>query len=238
MFERMQIILEDFGPLFVKGIGVTLLLAFLGTIFGFIIALIFSVIRLQKINKNDIWIIKLLKKLGHGFVKTYVTVFRGTPMMVQAVIFFYSFYQIGIRWSHLQAGIFTISLNTAAYLTEVLRSGINSVDKGQYEASRSIGLNGLKTYIFVIFPQAIKNSFASIGNELIVNIKDSSVLSVITVVDLFYIAKSASSKYYWYVEAMLLAAFMYLILTFITSKILNLIERKLDIQPKDIVSSN
>lgn len=238
MFEHMRTIIEDFRALFVDGIMVTIKLAFLGTIFGFIIALVFSIIRLQKPNSRDTLITKILKIIGAAFIKVYVTVFRGTPMIVQAIIFFYSFNLIGIKWSAFAAGLFTISLNTAAYLTEVLRSGIDSVEPGQYEAARSIGMSGVKAFVFVVFPQAIKNSFASIGNELIVNIKDSSVLSVITVVDLFSIANSAAGKYYWYVEAMLIAAIIYLILTYVTSKVLLLIEKKMDIKTKDIVSSN
>lgn len=238
MLDRFWTIISDFGSQFLDGIIVTISLAIIGTIIGFIIALLFNIIRVQKVNASDNILIRFIKRFGHGFIKTYVTVFRGTPMMVQAVIFYYSFYQMGIEWSAYVAGLFTISLNTAAYLTEVLRGGIESVDNGQYEAARSIGLGGFKTYLFVIFPQAIKNSFASIGNELIVNIKDSSVLSVITVVDLFAIADSAAGKYYWYVEAMLIAAAVYLCLTFITSKILYVIEKKFDIKTKDIVSSN
>ena len=238
MLSRFRTIVTDFGSQFIDGVIVTLTLAFVGTIVGFIIALLFNIIRVQKVNADDNFITRFWIKFSQGFVKVYVTIFRGTPMIVQAVIFYYSFYQMGIKWSPLAAGLFTISLNTAAYLTEVLRSGIESVDKGQYEAARSIGLGGFRTYLFVIFPQAIKNSFASIGNELIVNIKDSSVLSVITVVDLFSIADSAAGKYYWYVEAMLIAAVIYLLLTYCTSKALYFIEKKLDIQTKDIVSSN
>jgi putative lysine transport system permease protein len=238
MFNRFKTIITDFGGQFIDGVFVTISLAIIGTVVGFIIALLFNIIRVQKVNPNDNTIVRWSKKISQGFIKVYVTIFRGTPMMVQAVIFYYSFYQMGIKWSAYVAGLFTISLNTAAYLTEVLRSGIESVDHGQYEAARSIGLGGFRTYLYVIFPQAIKNAFASIGNELIVNIKDSSVLSVITVVDLFAIADSAAGKYYWFVEAMLIAAAIYLFLTFVTSKLLLYIEKKLDIQTKDIVSSN
>jgi putative lysine transport system permease protein len=234
----MITIIEDFGSLFLRGILTTIELAFLGTLIGFLIALGLCIMRIQTVNPNDSRFNKILKRISSGFVKTYVTIFRGTPMMVQAIIFYYSFYEIGIRWSPFEAGLFTISLNTAAYLAEVLRGGIESVDHGQYEAARSIGMSGIKSYIFVVFPQAIKNSFASIGNELIVNIKDSSVLSLIAVVDLFNIADRAAGKYYWFVESMLIAAAIYLVLTYVTSKILFVIEKKMDIQTKDIVSSN
>ncbi|HHU55495.1 MAG TPA: amino acid ABC transporter permease [Acholeplasmataceae bacterium] len=216
----------------------TLALAVFGTFFGLIIALIFSILRVQKPLETDRKFVKILKLIGFGFVKTYVTIFRGTPMIVQGVIFYYSFYSIGIRWSPFNAGLFTVSLNTAAYLTEVLRGGIQSVDPGQEEAARSIGMSGGKAFLYIIFPQAIKNSFASIGNELIVNIKDTAVLSTIMVVDLFYVANSAAGTYFLFVEAMLVAAMIYLALTYSSSKILQIIEKKLNIPTKDIVSSN
>jgi len=238
MIKGILKIINEFGSLFLKGIGVTLALAILGTIFGLMIALLFSVLRVQKPHVNDSKLVKLLKLIGYYFVKFYVTIFRGTPMIVQAVIFYYSFYQIGIRWSPFAAGLFTVSLNTAAYLTEVLRGGIQSVDPGQEEAARSIGMSGAQAFTFVIFPQALKNSFASIGNELIVNIKDTAVLSTIMVVDLFYVANSAAGTYFLFVEAMILAALIYLALTYSTSKILQFIEKKMNVETKDIVSSN
>jgi len=238
MLKDMWSIIQEFGSLFLKGVGVTLSLAIFGTLIGLFIALIFSIIRVQKPLKTDSRFTKILKRIGSGFVKFYVTIFRGTPMIVQAVIFFYSFYEMGIRWSPFSAGLFTVSLNTAAYLTEVLRGGIQSVDPGQEEAARSIGMSNVKAFTFIVFPQAIKNSFASIGNELIVNIKDTAVLSTIMVFDLFYVARSAAGKYYLYVEAMLIAAIIYLVLTYTFSKLLQLIEKKLGVEPKGIVSSN
>ena len=238
MISNIISMVKEYGWQFFDGIKVTVSLAVLGTIFGLIISLMFSILRTIKINQNDKNYIKVLKYIGHIFVKIYVTLFRGTPMIVQAVIFYYVFYTAGIEWGAFSAGLFTISLNTAAYLTEVLRSGIDSVDKGQYEAARSIGLSSVKTFIFIIFPQAIKNSFSSIGNELIVNIKDSSVLSVISVIDIFTVADSAAGKYFLYVEAMLIAATIYLVLTFATSLVLRFIEKRIGVPSKGIVSSN
>lgn len=238
MIDNIIMIIREFWPQFLDGLKVTLLLAIVGTSIGLLIALLFSAIRVININKNDKLLIKVIKYIGLLFVKTYVTIFRGTPMIVQAVIFYYSFYQAGIKWSAFAAGLFTISLNTAAYLTEVLRGGITSVDKGQTEAARSIGLSSVKTFIYIVFPQAIKNSFASIGNELIVNIKDSAVLSVITVIDIFSVADSAAGKYFLFIEAMIVAAIIYLILTYSVAKLLQVIEKRLGVETKEIVSSN
>lgn len=235
--DKYRLILEKFGVIILNGIGITLLLSLLGTIFGFMIALILSVLRIQKINKADKMIIRVLKKIGSGFAKIYVTVFRGTPMIVQAVIFYYFFNSIGIRWSPIQAGLFTVSVNTAAYLAEILRGAIVNLDKGQAEAAKSLGMSKFKMMIFIIFPQAIKNSMAPICNELVVNIKDTAVLTVISVADLYSATSSAAGYYYWYIEAMLLAAGIYLILTYSTSRLLVIIEKRLGV-PKMSIPNN
>lgn len=238
MLENIWIIIIEYGSMLISGIGVTLGLSLIGTMIGLFIALFLTIMRVQTPRQNDGKIMIVFKKLVSSFAKIYVTIFRGTPMIVQAVIFYYSFYQMGIRWSPFVAGLFTVSLNTAAYLTEVLRGGISSIDKGQIEAAKSIGLNNMQVFIYIVFPQAIKNSFASIGNEFIVNIKDTAVLSTIMVVDIFSVANRAAGKYYLYVEAMIIAAVIYLCITYITSNVLKFVEKKLNVEVKDIVSSN
>lgn len=238
LFQNFAKILENFGEPILDGIGITLFLSLTGTVIGFFLAMVFANLRIQKVQKNDKWIVKGVKWLGILFTRTYVTIIRGTPMIVQAVIFYYSFYQMGIKWSPLQAGLFTVSVNTTAYLTEVIRGAIESLDKGQEEASRSLGMSYTKTMIFVILPQAIKNSMAPIGNEFIINIKDTAVLSVIMVADLFFVTNTAAGRYYLYVEAMLIAAGIYLILTYSTSKLLQYIETKMGVPKKSLPSSN
>jgi putative lysine transport system permease protein len=113
-------------------------------------------------------------------------------------------------------------------MAEIIRSGINGIDVGQSEAARSLGMSHLQTMIFVIFPQALKNAIPAIGNEFIVNIKDSSVLNVITVSELFMAAKIASSATYFYIESYLIIAAVYLSLTLIFSQLLKMLERKLN----------
>lgn len=238
MLENIWIIIKEYGSMLITGIGVTLGLSFVGTLIGLFIALILTIMRVQEPKQMDVKISIFFKKIVSGFARIYVTIFRGTPMIVQAVIFYYSFYQLGIKWSPFAAGLFTVSLNTAAYLTEVLRGGITAIDKGQIEAAKSIGLTNIQAFINIVFPQAIKNSFASIGNEFIVNIKDTAVLSTIMVVDIFSVANRAAGKYYLYVEAMVIAAVIYLCITYLTSKLLKMIEKKMNVEVKDIVSSN
>jgi len=224
-------IVGEYSQQIIYGILRTLLLSLVGTVCGFILAVLFSYV---KAIKEDTIVTKILK----GLIDVYVTVIRGTPMMVQALIFYYSFKMIGINWDPLTSGLFTVSINTTAYLTEVLRGGIESIDNGQYEAARSIGMNNFKTMIFVIFPQAIKNSMASIGNEFIVNIKDTSVLNVIGVIELYNACSMAGSKYFKVVQAMTIAAIIYLILTLTSSYLLKKIEKKLGCPVKEIESSN
>ena len=112
-------------------------------------------------------------------------------------------------------------------MAEIVRSGIQSVDKGQSEAARSIGMNNIQTMIYIILPQAIKNSFPSIGNEFVINIKDSSVLNVIAVTELFYQAKSVAGSLYAFVPTYFVVALIYLCLTFPTTRILNYLENRM-----------
>lgn len=237
-FLSYSVVLKEYGILFVDGVLITLYLAIFGTIIGFILALILGTIRVQTINPTDSRFVKVIKRIGLVFVKTYVTIFRGTPMILQAFIFFYGFKTIGINWSANLAGLFTVSLNTSAYLTEVIRGGIESIDKGQMEAARAMGMSQTKAMIYVIFPQALKNSMASIGNELIINIKDTAVLSTIGIIDLFSTIETVTGSTLLYLEAYSIGAIIYLILTLGSSKLLMLLERKIGAPTKEITSCN
>lgn len=233
-----KVIIENYGILILKGVGSTLLLAIVGTILGLVIALFLgSVLSLEE-SLFDSKTKKYIKRIGKAFINAYVTVFRGTPMIVQALIFYYTFYKIGIKWSYTTAGIFTVTLNTAAYLTEVVRGGICSINKDQTEAGLAIGLTPFKTFLYIVLPQALKNSMASIGNELIVNIKDTSVLSVIMIVDLYNACSMAGSAYGAVLESMLIAAAIYLCLTSFFSVVLRKIEKLIGAPTKALTSSN
>lgn len=233
-----EYILKNYWKVILNGIGTTLFLAIVGTLLGLIIALLFGSVLSLKPSPFDSKAKTIVKKVLKGIINVYTTVFRGTPMIVQAMIFYYTFYKIGIKWSYTAAGLFTVTLNTAAYLTEVIRSGINSINEDQTEAGLSVGLSSFKTFLFIIFPQALKNSMASIGNELIVNIKDTSVLSVIMIVDLYNACSMAGSAYSAVLESMLIAAAIYLCLTTIFSVLFRKIEKLLGAPTKAITSSN
>jgi len=126
------------------------------------------------------------------------------------------------------AAFFIVSINTGAYMAETVRGGIISVDLGQTEGAMAIGMNHFQTMMYVVFPQALRNIIPQIGNNLIINLKDSSVLSVIGTVELFYAAKQTAGAYYWYFESMTIAMAVYLVMTLLTSFLLRKWEKKLD----------
>jgi putative lysine transport system permease protein len=246
---KMMYLFSRYSNLIFTGIQATLFLSLIGTIIGLGFAIFMVILRTQDIERRDSDFTHFSKKIGLYFVKTYVTVIRGTPMIVQAMIFFYlmrevfftigfSVAQVNAFWTPFFAGLFTVSVNTTAYLIEVLRGGILGVDKGQIEAGRSLGFSSFKTYLLITFPQALRNSMPAIGNEFIVNIKDTAVLTLIQVVDLFAVTRTIAGNHFSFVEAFIISAIIYLVLTYGTSKILAAIENKLEIKSKEIVSSN
>ncbi|MEE0881213.1 MAG: amino acid ABC transporter permease, partial [Turicibacter sp.] len=149
------------------------------------------------------------------------------PMMVQAM-FLYYFLKPILHWGTFTAGLCIISINTGAYMAEIIRSGIQAIDKGQIEAARSIGMSSVQTMMHIVLPQAIKNSFPSIGNEFIVNIKDSSMLNVIGVIEVFFQSRSVAGSAMLYSETFFITCLIYLVLTTITTQILRLIEKKMN----------
>lgn len=230
-------IINEYAILFWDGIKTTLHLSLTGTIIGFVIAVLFSIFVTLEITKRDHFIIVGLKYIAKIFVKIYVTVIRSTPMMVQAMIFFWGLRGV-FNWSFLTAGLFTVSINTAAYLTEVLRGAITSIDKGQSEAARSLGMSKVSTMFGIVLPQAIKNAMPSIGNEFVINIKDTSVLSVIMVVDIFRVAELAQSRYGQAFPPYIIAAIIYLVLTLSVTTILRGVEHKLELPKTALPSAN
>ncbi len=226
-FSKSFSLLVKNYDLFLYGIKVTLLLAFFGTLIGLAIGLLLGGIRAIEIESRDSTGVKLIKKILRSFVGIYVWFFRGTPMMVQAMFLYHALRPL-LGWDAMTAGIVIISVNTGAYMSEIIRSGIQSVDKGQMEAARSIGMSGRQAMMSIILPQAIKNSFPSIGNEFIVNIKDSSMLNVIGVIEVFFQSKSVAGSVMLYSETFFITCLIYLLLTTITTQILMFIERKMN----------
>lgn len=224
------------------GILSTLIFAIFGTGVGLLLGIFLAYGKNVKIKQTDNGFIKTIKGACLGFCNIYSSVLRGTPMMVQALIFKYGCSAIGINWNDLTpqgemsslfngwliAGLIVITLNTAAYMGEIVRSGLNGVDRGQFEGARSLGMSATRTSWSIILPQAIRNALPTIGNELIVNIKDSSVLNVIMVTELYYRLNTIAGREYAFLECYIILAMIYLILTLIASGALKLVEKKLD----------
>ena len=228
-FGWVGYLIKQYGSLFLRGTGNTLLIAIVGTILGFLLGLLVAILRTIDLGHHAPKWKTIPLKVLHGILAVYIEVFRGTPMIVQAMVIYYGTLQVfNLNMPRLFAAIFVISINTGAYMAEIIRGGIISVDKGQTEAAHSIGLTHWQTMVSVVLPQAIRNIMPSIGNEFIINIKDSSVLNVISVTELFFQAKSAAGTYYRYFETYFIVALIYLVLTFTITRILRAIERKMD----------
>ena len=188
-------ILPIFTPAAIPGL-------FVGCLIGFAVGIVQTI----PVSKQDSIIKRALLFIVKLILNIYVEVFRGTPMIVQAMfIYFGAMQYLGITMGMWFAAFFIVSINTGAYMAETVRGGILSIDPGQTEGAKAIGMTHFQTMLYVIFPQTLRNIIPQIGNNLIINIKDSSVLSVIGVIELYYAAKQTAGAYYWWFEAMTVA---------------------------------
>lgn len=227
-FERILNIIKSYYSWILSGVGFTLIVSIVGTILGLLIGLLIGVYRTIPNPKN--FFLKAIKKVGDFILSVYIEIFRGTPMMVQAMVIFWGFALLnnGRTLDVTASGLFIVSINTGAYMAEIVRGGIISIDNGQFEGAHSIGMNHTKTMFYVVLPQVIRNILPSVANEFVINIKDTSVLNVIGFTELYFYAKSIVSKNYMTFETYLLVALIYFILTFTVTRILRLIEKKLE----------
>ena len=165
----------------------------------------------------------------NAIITCYVEIFRGTPMMVQAIVIYFGMREfVGVDFSPTIAGIIIVSINTGAYMVEVVRGGIESVDPGQMEAAKSIGMTHGQAMRYVILPQTIRNILPATGNEFIINIKDTSVLNVISVTELFFVTKSVKGIVFRTYETFIVTAVIYFVLTLTVTRLLKLIEKRMD----------
>ncbi len=228
-FEWVLFLAKTYAPLLLRGAGVTLLLALSGTLVGFLIGLGVGVVRSIPCRREDGAVKYVLLKIVRGILSIYIEVFRSTPMIVQAMVIYYGIAQLfALTLNQLLAGFLIVSVNTGAYLAEIVRGGIQSVDPGQREAAQAIGMTHTQTMLHVVLPQAIRNVLPALGNEFVVNIKDTSVLNVISVSELFFISKSAAGTYYKYFEVFFITSVIYFVMTFATTRLLRLLEKKMD----------
>ena len=179
--------------------------------------------------KNENKFVCFLKKFASGFAYCYIEFFRGTPMMVQAMVVFYGLaLAFGISLDRTIAALFIVSINTGAYMTEIVRGGIFAVDPGQFEAAQAIGMTHGQTMRKVVVPQVLRNILPATGNEFVINIKDTAVLSVIGVADLFFQGNSAAGANFQFFQTFTIVGIIYLIMTFTITRILRFVEKKID----------
>ncbi len=189
-----------------KGLGNTFLIAILGLIIGIVIGVIIAAVKVYPSKSKVAAVLR-------GIAEVYVTILRGTPIVVQLLLMYFVFLPaIGIAANNVVVAIIAFGLNSGAYVSEIIRSGINSVDPGQMEAARSLGFGYVRSMQYVVLPQAFKNIVPTLGNELIVLIKETSVVSFIAVLDVTKAFRSIASSNYEYVIPYLMLALVYLVI--------------------------
>ena len=223
---------ERSGGDYLNGIQNTLILAIVATIIGCIIGFVCGVLNTIPCAKSDPPVKRFLVKLIRVIVRVYVEVFRGTPMMLQAVFIYYGlpyFTNNTVQWPSVwMAAILVVSINTGAYMAESVRGGIISIDPGQTEGAKAIGMNHWQTMTSVILPQAFRNIIPQIGNNFIINVKDTSVMFIISFTEFFAVHRAAVGATYLYFPSAAIEMVGYLTMTLIASAILRLLERALD----------
>ena len=237
--DRFSALISDIGDLlavywksYLINLGNTLLLALVATAIGCLIGLICGILNTIPYTKNDPWPKRFILKLIRVIVRIYVEVFRGTPMVLQAVFIFYGLpyfsnnqYRFDSLWA---AAILIVSINTGAYMAESVRGGIISIDPGQTEGAKAIGMNHFQTMTSVILPQAIRNIMPQIGNNFIINVKDTSVMFIIGFTEFFARHRFITGLNNMYFPSATIEMVGYLIVTLTASIILRWLEKRMD----------
>ncbi len=220
----MKDLVVRYHSFFLEGVGNTLIIAVFTVLFGTILGVLMAMARMSKF--------KPLKWLATA----YIEFFRGTPLMVQLMFIFYGLPMIGVTFptvsfipdfDRFAAGVVAMSLNSCAYVAEIIRSGIQAVDAGQMEAARCLGFHHREAMALVILPQAVRNILPALGNEFVTIIKESSIVSVISIADLMFRAKGIIAKTYNSLECLAVVAIIYFILTFLGGRLIALMERRM-----------
>ena len=226
-FGQVAKILTENWQQLLRGAGITLLISIIGTIVGLAIGLAIGVFRTAPLSENQ-FIFGIQKLIG-WILNIYIEIFRGTPMIVQSMVIYYGTAQaFGINLDRTLAAIFIVSINTGAYMTEIVRGGILAVDKGQFEAATALGMTHNQTMRKIVLPQVVRNILPATGNEFVINIKDTSVLNVISVVELYFSGNTVATQTYQYFQTFTIIAVIYFVLTFTVTRILRFIEKRMD----------
>ena len=222
-------LLQNYGDSYAKGAGITVVIAVICTAIGCLIGLVCGIIQTIPCENQDGVCKKIGLLLARGILRIYVEIFRGTPMILQAVLIFYgAAFLFNINLNMWSAALIIVSVNTGAYMAESVRGGILSIPVGQTEGAKAIGMTHVQTMTNVILPQALRNIMPQVGNNLIINIKDTSVLFIIGVAELFSVHKGVVGATYAYFPSAVIEMGIYLAMTLICSAILRFIERRMD----------
>lgn len=218
----IEIFIEQNGYVRVlEGLKNTLLIAVIGLIIGIVLGTLIATVRV--ISKY-----KVLPRVLNGICSFYVGLFRGTPMVVQLLVFYYVLLPIiGVKMTGVQVSMMVFGLNSAAYISEIMRSGIMSVDAGQLEAGRAVGLSFSVSMVKIVIPQAVKNILPTLGNEFIALIKETSVVSFVGAADLYVAFNYIGSNSYEFMVPYLVMAIIYIVIVLLISGGIKLMERSL-----------
>ena len=222
LYEKFydSVIYDDRYKYIFEGLFNTLLIAFFAVIIGIVIGILIALVRHNyEVNKK----FRVLNKI----VTWYVNIIRGTPVLLQLMIIYYVIFK-SVDISIIIVGVIAFGLNSGAYVSEIIRSGINSIDKGQMEAGLSLGLSYNKTMFYIIMPQAIKNIMPALGNEFITLIKETSTGAYIGIMEVTKASDIIASRAYDYFFPLLIIAIIYLLLTLGLTKVVNILERRLN----------
>ena len=226
-FNDVIYIIVNYWQDFLLGVAWTLIISLVSTLIGLLFGLIIGIIRTIPYSQNKA--VLVIQKIVNGLLSAYIEVFRGTPMMVQAVVIYwgYAFMMNGVTLPLIPSAIVIVSINTGAYIAEIVRGGINGIDKGQFEACRALGMNHFQTMVHVVIPQVMKTILPAVSNEFVINIKDTSVLNVIGVTELYFVMSVTVKMTYKNFPVYLVGCVIYFILTFIVTRIIKFIEKKI-----------
>lgn len=222
--QNVWLTLTKYNGMFLTGVQNTLILAFFSVCFGAVLGTLMAMARLSKV------------KLLRCFATAYIEFVRGTPLLVQLMFIFYGLPMLGVtfpevpfipNFQRFAAGVVAMSMNSCAYVAEIIRSGIQAVDVGQMEAARSLGFKKSQAMAMVVLPQAVRNILPALGNEFVTVIKESSITSVIGIADLMYQTDRVKAKNYMVLECLFIAAMLYFAMTFLGGRLIALMERRM-----------
>lgn len=233
LFTDIGSLWNKYGTVYLTGILNTLILAVTATLIGCIIGFFCGILQTIPYSSKDNAVKRFVLKLLRIIIRAYVEIFRGTPMILQAVFIYYGLpYFFGISFKDIwTVSIIVVSVNTGAYMAESVRGGIMSIDRGQFEGAKAIGMNHWQTMLHIVLPQTLRNIMPQIGNNYIINVKDTSVMFIIGFNDFFAVHKMVSGAVFKYFPSAFMEMAGYLFLTLVSSFLLRKFEKKLAGKP-------